>query len=122
SYSSALAFSPDSRALAIVGSDTVVLWDTTSRQKLAELKGHLSRVHSMTFCPDGRIASGGADCTVRVWPLDSGNGSYPQGRVIGAHLDAVTCVAASPDGKLLASGQRMVPSNFGAWPRGKFRF
>nr|XP_043613504.1 cell division cycle 20.2, cofactor of APC complex-like [Erigeron canadensis] len=46
----------------------LTLWKYPSMVKLAELRGHTSRVLHMTQSPDGyRVASVGADETLRVW-------------------------------------------------------
>jgi len=44
------------------------LWDLTSYQQVAELRGHTDYVHAVAFSPDGtQLVSGSGDSTVRVW-------------------------------------------------------
>jgi WD40 repeat protein len=83
------------------------VWDTETGALLAALKGHLQPVRSVCFSPDGRrLASGGKDCTVKVWDNVSG----PQGPVVLAPARtgdrdhaAVRCLAFSPDGRCVIS-------------------
>ena len=62
-----------------------------------------AKVFSVAVSPDGRIASAGADTTIRVW--DAGTGQ-PTGEPLRGHEDAVMSVAFSPDGTRIASGSR----------------
>ena len=65
--------------------------------------GHTRGVHSVAFSPDGGLlASGGADCKIRLWDVSTG-------RDIGKHMKQVPIVhsvAFSSDGATVASGGR----------------
>ena len=65
-----LAFSPDSRTLAVGSFDGAIkLWNVPERQEIGALKGHISNIWALTFSPDGRtLASSSYDHTVRLWP------------------------------------------------------
>jgi WD40 repeat protein/tRNA A-37 threonylcarbamoyl transferase component Bud32 len=65
-----VAFSPDGKHLASAGWDTFVkVWDVASGKEVLKLSGHTEGVGSVSYGPDDRdrLASAGADQTVRVW-------------------------------------------------------
>ena len=100
-----LAFSPDGNTLAGAGSSGLHLWDAATGQLLNTLKGHVGIAGAVTFLPDGKsLLSGGNDRTIRLWQLPSNPTNKVIGRIIGAHLDSVLCVAVSHDGAMLSSG------------------
>jgi WD40 repeat protein/tRNA A-37 threonylcarbamoyl transferase component Bud32 len=68
--------------------------------ELLTLRGHLDRVASVVFSPDGRhLATASWDKTVRIWDGQTGQAI----RTLQGHTGAVYAVAFSPDGRRLAS-------------------
>jgi WD40 repeat protein len=96
----ALAFSPDSRGLAIGSMDgTIQLWDVTNGTLLWS-NWHNNNVTRLAFSPDGKgLAGAGNDSTPRLWDAHSG-------RLLQelAHPAPVFAISWSPDGRWLASG------------------
>jgi len=98
--SRALAFTPDSKTLAVGDTGIVRLWNIATGSETGQLKGHTGVIHMLSYAPDGSaLASAGQDGTVRIWDLKS---ATP--RFVLPHDRPVLSVAYSPDGKLLASG------------------
>jgi WD40 repeat protein/predicted Ser/Thr protein kinase len=100
----ALAYSPDGRWLAARAADekTVLLLDARTHAVAAQLAGDEKNVHSAAFSPDSRrLATCGADRTVRVWEVGT-----RACRKLPGHTDEVFAAAFHPDGKRLATAGR----------------
>ncbi len=126
-YISALPFCPSNSWMArIYGHQYPNLLSVTSGQRMywdeaaSTSDGHAGEVNSVAFFPDGRLASGSDDKTVRVWDSKTGNAASAP---LIEHTELVWSVAVSPDGKLIASGSkdktlRIWDSDTGACPLG----
>lgn len=55
------------------GDDRAFLWDITSGEKKAELKGHGDSVVAVDFNFDGKyVATGGLDALIKIWDVSNG--------------------------------------------------
>ncbi len=102
SNTTAVALSPDGKALAAVDDDHHLrLWDVATGTLRHVAKGHDAYGASVAFSPDGKfVATGSHDRTVRLWDAATGK----EVRVLLGHTDQVSALAFTPDGKRLLSG------------------
>ena len=65
----AIALSPDGQFLVSGGDDGILkIWDLASRELLATLSEHTSKICAIAFVPDSNtFVSSSADQTIRVW-------------------------------------------------------
>jgi WD40 repeat protein len=93
-----VAFAPNGSHVASASNDgTVIVWDLSGGH--VTLRGHRGRVNDVGFSSGGTtVVSGGIDGTVRVWTL---TGDWRD--LIDPHAGAVTSVAYTPDGRIVAS-------------------
>jgi WD40 repeat protein len=118
-FVSSVAFSPTENLIAGSCGDLAVrIWDFTNLANAQEstlvskseeapikllhtLQGHSNRVWSVAFSPQGNLlASGGEDCQVRVWDVQTGDCS----KILQGHQSRIQSVAFSPQPSVLASG------------------
>src|SRR5262249_17703897 len=103
-----VAFSPESRWLVTGGErNTIKIWDLAKGGELLNtLEGHRGEGYAIACTSDDNdrwmIASGGEDCTVKVWNGRTGKLL----RTFRGHAGLVSSLAFSPDGKRLYSGSR----------------
>lgn len=100
-YARSIAYSPDSRRIAVGGSIGVWIYDARNGKEIALLRGHTEPVYSAVYSPDGTmIVSGSGDKTIRIWSAETGDAI----QTLEGHQDRVNAVAYSPDGTMIVSG------------------
>ena len=109
-YVSALAWLDGTVASASF--DRQLVWtQADSGEKLRQVEAHSGWIRDLVVVPSGRLATAGDDMLVKLW--DAGTGELV--RALEGHArqtpegfaTAIYALAASPDGQLLASGDRI---------------
>jgi WD40 repeat protein len=68
-----LAFSPNGKMLATVGSDsTVKLWDPAAGKEIATLKGGITNIYCVAFAPDGKKVTAAGYLETCLWDTATG--------------------------------------------------
>jgi WD40 repeat protein len=102
-----LAFAPDGSMLAVGQQDgRITLWDPRTACKLGALDGHGDFVAAIVFSQDGTtMASSAGDRTVRIWDMAARLERFS----IESPARTYGTLSISPDGRLLALGDRVSP-------------
>jgi WD40 repeat protein len=116
------AFSTDGKLLVSVGEDhQVIVWDFSSRERLATFTDHTDWVTSVAFSPDGKwFVTASKDRTAIVWDAER----LEKAAVLIGHPAGIYAAAFSPDGRLLVtSGARGEPPEDGTivWRAGDWQ-
>jgi WD40 repeat protein len=94
-----LSFNYEATQLAVALRDrTVCVFCTKTRNELHRCCGHTGVVHSISFGPNGLLASGSRDGTAKLWRDAECIHTF-----LG-HSGSVNAVSISPDGEFLATG------------------
>jgi DNA repair exonuclease SbcCD ATPase subunit len=92
-----LAWRADSNVLASCSLDgSISIWEMTEGKQLKNWAAHGGGVLSVSFTPDGKLASSGKDGVVRLWDIN--------GNKLGEGKSQVTKVVALHDSKGIVSG------------------
>lgn len=75
------------------------MWDPSSGRSLRTLTGHTNYVRALAVLPNGWLASGSSDNTVRVWDVNTGSCM----RTYAGHTGNVRGLTVLSDGRLLSA-------------------
>ncbi|MCA9261036.1 MAG: PD40 domain-containing protein, partial [Planctomycetales bacterium] len=97
-----LAWSPDSRRLALPADDYAVqILDVDAGKVMRTLRSGGGRLLSLAWSPDGKfVASGGVDGVLRLWDPESGSEIQQMGDL--SRNQKINAIAWRPDGAQLA--------------------
>jgi WD40 repeat protein len=71
------------------------------RNEYARIEGHDDSVTALCLLPDGTLASGSLDQSIRIWDL----GSYMEVSCLRGHADVVTAICGLADGRLVSASR-----------------
>jgi len=90
----------DTDAVAVAGYGPVQMWSLSGLRQVSSVSGHIGMVYGLALAADEtRLATGGADGSLRLWDLDTGACVA----ILAQYDSAINNVALSGDGRLLAA-------------------
>ena len=104
-----LATTSDGRFVAS-GTTEIKVWNVGTGKAEATLGGYKAGICSLAFSPNGKIIASGSGTLYRGFNFHAGEiklwnlAAKKELATIVSHKDIVSCLAFSPDGKILASG------------------
>ena len=96
-----VAFSPDSKLLAIGGIYWVLLYDTNTGKQIGFHTANSHLVLGLAFSPDGKTLASATKHEIYLWDIES---AQPIKTINPESEKSVKSVAISPDGSIIASG------------------
>jgi WD40 repeat protein len=97
-------FSEDGRRLVSRSTDSIRMWDTTSRQAIGKPIGGPGSSYMFStalLSPDGRRIAAATPLTIQEWDADTGEPVGPP--MLGKHGEKIINIAYSPDRRYLVS-------------------
>lgn len=106
--SESLDFSRDGKRLAAISDDGKLwVWDVATGKELVRVQAHSGNAKTVGICvrvsPDGTLATGGADGTIRFWDTDGKPLRTARGHSGSGTTNNVSELSFSADGSMLAS-------------------
>jgi WD40 repeat protein len=95
-----VAFSPDGRRLASLGSKTLTVWYVASGEELLTIREPDARGGAVAFTPDGARLIGAVGRDLRIWDASDGRVL----KTLKGHSQGVDHLAVSRDGRRIVTG------------------
>jgi WD40 repeat protein len=112
SNGAALSYSADGRKLAIAGMEGVSLWDVRGPKDLVQAAKAETHVNGVAFFPDGNsFVTSSTNHVAAIWDASTGK----QILEFSEHRGQLHCLAVSPDGKIVASGEEFSDNTILLW-------
>ncbi|GAB4524173.1 MAG: hypothetical protein OHK0046_38730 [Anaerolineae bacterium] len=95
-----VAFTPDATKLITALGSTIVIWDVESGEMLHRIYSGDCCTRTLAVSPDGTTFAASSSGVVVTWDVISGDSRG----VWAGHLQSISIITYSPDGRVLASG------------------